>query len=196
IGGVVIYLLFGRNRRAFSKERRLMRQELGGPLLGRLRSVIVSQRDAVEQVRRALNPAYHRLLHMARHGSLNALTLSNQVELLQDASEKYPRLMEDIRAARETIHMQYFIWQTDEFTIALKDLLIAKAKEGVTVRILYDALGCFGTLRTWYMHELMAAGVEMQAYSPVWHFHTIGYRNHRKIVVLDGRIGYTGGLNI
>ena len=104
--------------------------------------------------------------------------------------------MEDIGAAHETIHMQYFIWQTDEFTIALKDLLIAKAKEGVTVRILYDALGCFSTLRRWYMRELIAAGVDMQAYSPVWHFHTIGYRNHRKIVAIDGRIGYTGGLNI
>jgi cardiolipin synthase len=196
IGGVVIYLFFGRNRRAFSREQRLMRQELGGPLLERLRAVISPQRETVAQLKQELNPAYHRLLNMARHGSLNAVTVRNDVTLLQDAREKYPLLMDDIRQARQSIHMQYFIWQTDPFTIELKDLLIAKAKEGVTVRILYDALGCYGTLRTWYMRELRAGGVELRPYSPVWHFHTIGYRNHRKIVLIDGRIGYTGGLNI
>ncbi|RIK43841.1 MAG: cardiolipin synthase [Chloroflexi bacterium] len=196
IGGVLIYIFFGRNWRAFSHERRLMRLELGAPLLARLRAVIVSQRDAIEEVRQQTDPTYHRLLNLVRHSSLSALTLRNDVELLQNASAKYPRLLEDIRQARHSIHMQYFIWQTDAFTRELKDLLIAKAREGVVVRILYDALGCFGTLRRWYMRELQAAGVDLQAYSPVWHFHTIGYRNHRKIVVIDGRIGYTGGLNI
>jgi cardiolipin synthase A/B len=196
IGGVLIYIFFGRNWRAFSQERRLMRQELGGPLLGRLRTVVTSQRDAVEQVRQQTDPTYHRLLNLVRHSSLSALTLRNEVELLQDASTKYPRMLEDIRHAQHSIHMQYFIWQTDAFTRELKDLLIAKAKEGVIVRILYDALGCFGTLRYWYMRELRAGGVDLQPYSPIWHFHTIGYRNHRKLAVIDGRIGYTGGLNI
>lgn len=196
IGGVVIYLLFGRNWRAFSHERRLMRLELGAPLLERLRAIIVSQPVAIEQVKADQDSAYHRLLNLVRQNSLSALTIHNEVELLQDAAIQYPRMMEDIRQAQHSIHMQYFIWQTDAFTIELKDLLIAKAREGVTVRILYDALGCYGTLKRWYMRELQAAGVVMQPYSPVWHFHTIGYRNHRKIVVIDGRIGYTGGLNI
>jgi cardiolipin synthase A/B len=196
VGGVLIYLLFGRNRRPFSHERRLMRHELGAPLVERLRQIIVSQREAVRRVKQEKETAYHRLLNLVRQNSTSALTLCNEVELLQDASAKYPRLLEDIRQATHSIHMQYFIWQTDDFTIKLKELLIAKAKEGVEIRILYDAMGCFGTLRGWYMRELRAAGIELWPYSPVWHFHTIGYRNHRKIVVIDGHIGYTGGLNI
>jgi cardiolipin synthase A/B len=196
VGGVLIYLLFGRNRRAFSNERRLMRHELGAPLVGRLRQIIVSQREAVRRLKEEEESAYHRLLNLVRQNSTSALTLYNEVELLQDAAVKYPRLMEDIRQAKQSIHMQYFIWQTDTFTIELKDLLISKVKEGLQVRILFDAIGCFGTLRGWYMREMRAAGIEIYAYSPVWHFHTIGYRNHRKIVVIDGRISYTGGLNI
>jgi cardiolipin synthase len=196
IGGVLIYLLFGRTWRAFSKENRLMRQDFGLPLLERLRPLVTAQSEAIRVVKEVKDPAYHRLLNLMRRNSLSALTLHNYVEILQDASMKYPRLIEDIRKARHSIHMQYFIWQTDEFTIALKDLLITKAQEGVQVRILYDALGSYGTLKSWYMRALRAGGVALRPYSPIFWLHTFGYRNHRKIAVIDGEIGYTGGLNI
>jgi cardiolipin synthase len=196
IGGVLIYLLFGRNRRAFSNERRLLRQEMGERLALLLRPIVAMQPTAVRQVRQEKETAYHRLLNLVRNNSLSALTLHNRVTILQDASTKYPQLEEDIRRAQHSIHLQYFIWQTDSYTVALKDLLLAKAREGVVIRLLYDAIGCFGTLKQWYINELVAGGVEVYPYSPVWHFHTIGYRNHRKIAVVDGVIGYTGGINI
>lgn len=196
VGGVIIYLLFGRSWQAFINERRLIRQEIGSSLSKRLLAVITPPLEAVERVQRETDPAYHRLLTLMRRNSLSALTLRNEVELLQDASVKYPRLLEDIRQARHSIHMQYFIWQTDDFTVALKDLLLEKVREGVQVRLLYDALGCFGTLKPWYKRELVDGGVELYPYSPIFRFDSIGYRNHRKIVVIDGRIGYTGGLNI
>jgi cardiolipin synthase len=189
-------MLFGRSWQAYINERRLIRQEIGGALLQRLRAIVTSQPQAIERVKQETHSTYHRLLNLMRRNSLSALTLYNHVELLQDAKTQYPRLLEDIRQARHSIHMQYFIWQTDKFTIALKDLLIEKAQAGVQVRILYDALGSFSTLKRWYKRELRAAGVEIHPYSPVLRFDSIGYRNHRKIVVIDGRIGYTGGLNI
>jgi cardiolipin synthase len=132
---------------------------------------------------------------------LSVLTLYNEVEILQDASVKYPRLIEDIKQARHSIHLEYFIWQADKYMQEFADLLIQKAQEGVKVRIIYDAIGSL-PLSLWrhgYVRRLRGGGVEIYAYRrPMFPFslHTLNYRNHRKIAVIDGKIGYTGGLNM
>jgi cardiolipin synthase len=69
------------------------------------------------------------------------LTIYNRVEILHDVTEKYPRLLEDVRNAKSSIHLLYFIWSEDEFTVQLKDALIERAKAGVKVRALADASG-------------------------------------------------------
>jgi cardiolipin synthase len=123
--------------------------------------------------------------------------LHNRLEILQDASQKYPRLLADIEAAQNSIHLLYYIWEEDEFTESLKRLLVRKAKAGVQVRVLVDAHGAGVSRR--YMRELGENGVQMYIYYNYWSLyklHTISYRNHRKIAVIDGNIGYTGGLNI
>jgi cardiolipin synthase A/B len=133
---------------------------------------------------------------LVRHNSHSALTGRNRVKILQDASTFYPRMIEDIRAARQSIHLQYFIWGADEFTEQLKDLLTEKASAGIEVRLLYDPLGSHAHLSRSYLKSMKAAGIRVAPTSPLWHVHTISYRNHRKITVIDGAIGYTGGMNI
>jgi phosphatidylserine/phosphatidylglycerophosphate/cardiolipin synthase-like enzyme len=108
----------------------------------------------------------------------------------------YARLMEDMEAARHSIHLQYFIWRADTFTARVKEILTTKARAGVEVRLLYDPLGSHANLSRAYIREMPAAGVRMVPTSPLYRLHTISYRNHRKITVIDGTIGYTGGMNI
>ena len=76
------------------------------------------------------------------------------------------------------------------------DILRERVADGVTVRALYDPVGSFSMLTRGYVHALRAAGVEVHPYSPIWRLHTISYRNHRKLVIIDSEIGYTGGLNL
>src|SRR3546814_7582713 len=103
---------------------------------------------------------------LVRQNSRSALTKRNRVEIQQDAAAFYPSMIEDMKAARHSIHLQYFIWRADDFTEGLKEILTAKARSGVEVRLLYDALGSFvglscarseehtselqSLMRTWY----------------------------------------------
>jgi cardiolipin synthase A/B len=193
--GLLVYIFFGRDRRAFSKQSRLLRQDLEAnarPLL----SPILSRQDAEIARLEGESASRRRLMMLVRRNSQSALTRRNRVEIQQDAAVFYPSLMEDMKAARHSIHLQYFIWGADAFTEALKEILSAKAREGVEVRLLYDPLGSHAHLRRAYVKDMQAAGVRMAATSPLWRLHTISYRNHRKITVIDGAIGYTGGMNI
>jgi cardiolipin synthase len=101
-----------------------------------------------------------------------------------------------MEAARHSIHHQDFIWAADAFTERLKDVLVEKARAGLEVRLLYDPIGSHAALGRAYIRQLTAAGVHVAPTSPLYRLHTISYRNHRKITVIDGAIGYTGGMNI
>lgn len=196
-GGLVIYLLFGRDWRAFSRANKLLRQELGGDLDRVVAPRLPPEAQAIQKLEQASKTAYKRkLLNLAGRNSNSTLTVRNRVEVLQNATEKYPRLIADFKNAKNSIHLEYYIWASDEFTEGLKDLLIAKVQEGVEVRLLYDPIGSFPELKWRYIGEMRAGGIKMYPFSAFYHLHTISYRNHRKIAVIDGEIGYMGGLNI
>ena len=133
---------------------------------------------------------------LVRRNSRSALTTRNSVEIQQDAARFYPSVIEDLKAARQSIHLQYFIWAVDPFTESVKEILIEKASAGVEVRLLYDPQGSQAHVGRRYVKDMLARGIRMAATSPLYHLHTISYRNHRKITVIDGVIGYTGGMNM
>jgi cardiolipin synthase A/B len=193
--GLLIYILFGRDRKAFSKQSRLLRQDLEAnarPLL----APMLSRQDSEITRLEGESASRRRLMMLVRHNSYSALTGRNRVQIQQDATAFYPSLMADMKAARHSIHLQYFIWGADDFTADLKGILTSKARHGVEVRLLYDPIGSLLHLSRAYVREMQAAGVRIAATSPLWRLHTISYRNHRKITVIDGAIGYTGGMNI
>jgi cardiolipin synthase len=194
IGGL-IYILFGRDRKAFSKQRRLLRQDLEANALPLL-SPLLSRQDAEIARLEHESAGHRRLMMLVRRNSHSALTKHNCVEIQQDAAEFYPSMMKDIKSARHSIHLQYFIWGADPFTEGLKEILTAKARAGVEVRLLYDPIGSQAHVGRAYVREMLAAGIRMAPTSPLYQLHTISYRNHRKITVIDGAIGYTGGMNI
>jgi cardiolipin synthase len=193
--GLIVYVLFGRGRKAFAKQSKLLMQDLEAnakPLL----APILSRQDAEIARLEVESASARKLMMLVRRNSHSALTQRNTVEILQNGAGFYARMIEDMEAARHSIHLQYFIWGRDDFTNDLKRILSARAKEGVEVRLLYDPIGSQAHINRAYAKEMETAGIRMAPTSPLWRLHTISYRNHRKITVIDGRIGYTGGMNI
>ena len=193
--GLVIYVLFGRELRDFSRKPGMIHHDLDrGPEC--LRTLFQTAQDAAVSALEARSGPQGRLARLVRHNGHSALTSENRVEILQDAQAFYPRLIADLKQAKESIHLQFFIWASDAFGQELKTILLAKAAEGVQVRVLYDPLGSLFRMDPRYRWELKRGGVAIAPYAPLYRFHTISYRNHRKIAVIDDLIGYTGGLNI
>lgn len=194
VAGVALYLLFGLNRRV-GRARTLERQDV----LGRIAPLLDSLGPQHEEALRLLEAeggagaAVARLVSRTSHSTV---TLGNDVELLHDAARAYPRLLADLRGARASIHLQYFSWRSDAFGEALRGLLAAKAAEGVEVRVLYDPVGSLLMLGRRHLRAMRASGVDMRPFSRLWRVHTLSYRNHRKIAVVDGAVAHTGGLNI
>jgi cardiolipin synthase len=192
--GVLIYILFGRELRDFSHKPRLIRHDLDrGP--EPLATLLQAQEETLDVLAGLAGPQ-GRIARLVRSNGHSALTKENRLEILQNAETFYPRLMDDLRAAKTSIHLQFFVWASDAVGKALKDILLAKAAEGVQVRLLYDPVGSFWRMDPRYRWELQAGGVQVAPTSRIYKLHTISFRNHRKLAVIDGMIGYTGGLNI
>lgn len=141
---------------------------------------------------------YRGLIYMLLDNNDAILTTNNTVQIFTDGNVKFRSLFNDIKNAQDTIHLQYYIFKNDNLGGQLIQLLTEKAKQGVKVRILYDDLGSRGT-RKKHFRALIAAGGEVEAFFPstfpLINFR-INYRNHRKLVIIDGKIGYVGGFNV
>ncbi|MBT2756271.1 cardiolipin synthase [Mesobacillus foraminis] len=138
------------------------------------------------------------LIYMHLLGNDAPMTRDNSVEIFTDGNDKFNQLLNDIKSARHHIHLQYYIIKNDNLGKRIREALINKAKEGVKVRVLYDELGSRGLTRRFFS-ELRKAGGEVEVFFPskfaLINFR-LNYRNHRKIVIIDGKIGYIGGFNI
>lgn len=125
-------------------------------------------------------------------------TADNSIEIFTDGEEKFSDLIREMKKATQYIHVQYYIIKNDELFDRIKPVLIERAAAGVKVRILYDGMGGrFMPARVW--KELRSHGILVGEFFPpiLGRLHLrINYRNHRKIVVIDGKIGYVGGFNI
>ena len=136
------------------------------------------------------------LYNLESSGSI--FTDDNAVEIYTDGKEKFKAVFEEIRNAKNYIHIQYYIIRNDELFEELKKILIEKAQEGVEIRILYDGMGGRG-IRKSEWRQLEKLGVHSAEFFPAvfgrFHFR-INYRNHRKIIVIDGKTGFVGGFNI
>ncbi|GHU63641.1 major cardiolipin synthase ClsA [Clostridia bacterium] len=125
-------------------------------------------------------------------------TQKNKVKVFIEGNDKFDTLLKDIENAKHYIHLQYYIIRDDEVFRKISALLIQKAKQGVIIRILYDSLGSVVMpKRVW--KRLKKEGIKVGEFFPAtfkrFHFR-INYRNHRKIVIIDGKIAYVGGINI
>ena len=188
--GFIIYYFLGPQR--LKKQR-----------IKRLRSrVITRNQQDVALLREAGKSAPAALRQIAELGTASCgipVSSATSVELLSGGARTFGSIFEAIRDARDHVHLEYYIFEPDRIGTALRDLLMLKAKQGVTVRLLVDAMGAKRLGRK-FLAPLQAAGVHVAFF----HDTRIGrrlrpvtnYRTHRKIVVCDGRVGFTGGVNV
>ena len=197
--GIIFYLLIGRNWRHFSKKNKPLKQMIERRLHPFFFAIMKKQQQIVKKLEHKKTRSYKKkLLELLRSNSNSLLTTNNTLTIFHQGKDKFSQLIKDLRRAELFIHMEYFIWRSDTLTEEIKDILIQKALQGVEVRVLLDPVGCF-FLKKRYVHELRDAGVQVYSYfnfMSLFKAHTINYRNHRKIIVIDGKIGYTGGMNM
>lgn len=191
IVGFIFYLLFGRNYR----KERLYRKKY---FLDKQTYIKYERDQDIEENINGLPTGQQKLYRLAQRLSNSPISFATTSKILTNGQETFDHIIEAIYNAKHHIHLEYYIVRDDHIGQEIKHLLIKKAKEGVKVRFLYDAVGSW-YLPNEYKKDLLKAGVEIVAFGPV-HLpflnNKFNFRNHRKIIVIDGYIGFMGGLNI
>lgn len=194
--GFIIYLLLGRQLGAKHLFRWEGRNKIG------IEKLIEYQKEAIEnntfEFRLDDTSHYRDKIYLHLKSNHAVLTQDNDVRVFNDGRDKFDALLEDLENAKDHIHFQYYIIRLDNLGKKITDVLIRKAKQGVKVRVLFDDIGSRG-LHKRHLKELIEAGGEVEAFFPAvlpLINPRLNYRNHRKIVVIDGRIGYIGGFNV
>lgn len=185
--GLLLYFFFGRDTRRRRYIRRRLRERIGQK---KIFSPVSS--------RQSLPPGYANIITYLEKSSNAYLATGCSAEPIFDCEQFARQLLQAIAAARSHVHIQFYIFEDDDFGNAVMSALVAKAAEGVEVRLIYDGVGCF-SVKSSFFNRLRAAGGCVAPFLKV-HFplltNKVNYRNHRKLVVVDGSLAFIGGCNI
>lgn len=187
--GLVLYLLLGKDYRS---RRVIKADELAQ--LDALRNQAVG--DSI--VEAPADDKYTKLASMMRSANDSPLFSGNQVRIFTDFTPLFQAMLDDIAAAKHFVHIQFYIVEDDEVGRQLSSLLIRKAQQGVDVRLIFDSWANLFVRDRYYDH-MRQGGVKVQSFQkllPSMLTREVNCRTHRKIVVIDGQVGYTGGMNI
>ena len=194
--GIFIYFSFGinyRKRKMYSKKL-LKNEELELKVLERIREV--SLKTFAEG-----NPAvqrYPRLFHYLLNEVNSPLTGYNSIQVLFNGEQKIPNVIEQLKKAEKFIHIEYYIYENDDTGNEIAEVLIEKAKQGVEVRFIYDDFGSH-SIRRKFIKRLRENDVKVSPFYKIAFIafaNRLNYRNHRKIIIIDGKTGFVGGINI
>lgn len=186
--GILFYFFFGQEHR---KKNKLLRKMYKG--LNKQHSPLLKIENSDQY-----SGEYNKLTEMFQNINDARLLSGNKVDFYTSGEQKFKHMFADIENATHHIHLLYYKIYDDKISNKLKDLLIKKARQGVKVRLIYDDVGSIKTKRKFF-EEMKKEGIEIEAFLEVkipWIAQRINYRNHRKIVVIDGKTGYTGGMNV
>ncbi len=194
--GMGFYFFFGinyRNRKMYSKKlientdtAKRLREELY-----HYTKQIFDESDAVLQDNKEL-------AYMLLKDSMSPLTANNSVKLLVNGEIKFPEVLKALAEAKNHIHIEYYIYEDDDIGTTIGNFLIKKAQEGLEVRFIYDDFGS-SSIRKKFVARLKANGVKAFPFFKISFLsfaNRINYRNHRKIIVIDGHTAFVGGINV
>ncbi|MNU13586.1 putative cardiolipin synthase YwiE [compost metagenome] len=194
--GIIIYFVFGVNYRKnkFYTFKIEGNEEVFQKILKFVKethyTTLNSRKDELDHFITTINFLYH--------SGYSPLTQENEVEVLVNGEEKFSKVFEVIRKAKHHIHLEYYIYENDDIGNKLADLLVLKAKDGVVVRFLYDDMGS-GKIGKKLLNRLKEAGVEVSPVNKITFrvfANRVNYRDHRKIIIVDGKEVFTGGINV
>ena len=194
--GIIIYFCIGTNyrkRKLYSKK--IIKDE---QMQLRVREQIYLESKKIWDTVPEEILKYQKLAQLLLNDGMSYLTGNNKVDILLNGEQKFPEVLRALKEAKHHIHIEYYIFEDDHIGNAIKDILIEKAKAGVSVRLIYDDFGS-RSIRKNVIPELKEAGVEAYPFYRVLFIalaNRLNYRNHRKIIVIDGCIGFTGGINV
>ncbi|HIV74843.1 MAG TPA: cardiolipin synthase [Candidatus Pseudogracilibacillus intestinigallinarum] len=194
--GFLLYLLFGRNltnQKIFTwdtKSRLGVKKEVQE----QLKEIEEDQLPFKQEELKEYKELYY--LHLKHNDAI--YTQNNEVEIFTDGTEKFTSLIHDLENAKHHIHLLYYIIRQDQLGTKIADVLIKKAREGVEVRFLYDDMGSRGLSKK-FLQRLERENIQVGAFFPpkVGKINfKVNFRNHRKLAIIDGEVGYIGGFNI
>ncbi len=191
--GMIFYFIAGRDWATISEKKKWMRDYVAQAQAA-LKPFFARNAAADRRFRQRFGGTFVERLSdtISREDGLGVVS-ADSAEIFPTGEEKFSRLKADLAAAQRFIHIQYFIWEDDELTDALTEILKERAQAGVQVRFLYDYLGS----KAWDKKKLEAlVPLGAKVAKDVVSLSRLNYRDHRKIVVIDGEIGYTGGYNV
>ncbi|CDF79750.1 cardiolipin synthetase [Formosa agariphila KMM 3901] len=194
--GIIFYFSFGMNyrtRKIYSKKlfsNIKFERQLEVQLKHYTQKIIKNKGELLESNKR--------LIHLLFTEISSPLTNKNEVDVLLNGEQKFPEVFKAIEAAKYHIHIEYYIFTDDTIGRKIEALLIKKAKEGVKIKFMYDDFGS-SSIRKSLVYRLRDAGIEAYPFYKVkliYLANRMNYRNHRKIIVIDGRVGFVGGINV
>ena len=188
LAGIIIYFFFGQNTR---KEKLISQRSLD-QLTKR------SMLEFAEQRNLHIPERYRTLIQLFQNQSMALPFKDNEVEIYTKGYDFFLSLLHEIGKAKDHIHVEMFIFDDDALGNLIADALVDKAQQGVDVRVIYDDVACW-KVNNLFWERLRDGGVEVHAFMPVKFpafTSKVNYRNHRKLIVIDGKAGFIGGMNI
>lgn len=186
--GLILYIFFGRNYR---KEKYINSQSLD-QISKRSLFGYVEQRDLV------IPEQHAELIRLFSNQNVALPFKDNEIEIYENGYEYFPALLQAIAQAKNHIHLVVYIFENDALGTLVSDALIDKALQGVDIRVIYDYVGCWHVPSEFY-ERMREAGIDVHAFMPVKFpafTSKVNYRNHRKLCIIDGVVGFIGGMNI
>jgi len=196
VAGIIFYFSFGvnyRKHKIYSKkliENADFSQKFRDNIFQRSKQTFEQNSSSVQ--------TYRELALLLLSDSMSPLTSANSVKLLINGEEKFPEVLKALQTAKRHIHIEYYIFEEGETGTAIEKVLIEKASQGVEVRFIYDDFGS-RSIRKKMARRLQKAGVKVFPFYKITFrplSNRLNYRNHRKIIVIDGSIGFVGGINV
>lgn len=186
--GLIFYFFFGQNnRRKRIISRKTYKRIINSPKL-----------EHIDDHRAIAPERCKELVTLLNRNKTVPLLYADDIRIYTSGEEKFKELFDDIRHAKHHIHIQYYIFCDDDIGRKLEQLLIRKSNEGIEVRVIYDDVGCWN-VKDKFFREMKHNGIEIYPFLrvvfPVF-TSKVNYRNHRKVVVIDGKVGYMGGMNV
>ena len=194
--GIIMYILFGRNHRRlkiFNQKEIEDLKHIEKLCSEQLLDLVDPEIQHIEPVESNKD-----IITLLLNNNKSVLTVRNKVTILNNGKAKFKELFKAIEEAKSSIHLEYYIFENDRIGKRVLNLLEKKAAEGVEVRLIVDDLGSWG-IKNRHIKKIKRRGIDIRQFMPVafpYLSGKINYRNHRKIAVMDGRVGFTGGINI